>query len=305
MTERRHHTRSDTTTLPDSAGTKLVVISGVSGSGKSTALNVLEDQGFYCIDNLPVGLLPDFARKMQALPGGIGQQAAVGIDARNPAMDLNSFPEIYGHLEEAGLDIEIIFLDAEDDILLKRFSETRRKHPLSDRDISLPEAIHNERLLLQPISTRAHLNADTTQSNVHQLRELIRNRITGKESPGLSILFQSFGFKVGHLSDADIMFDARFLPNPHWEPNLRALTGLDNPVIDFLQGHEMVEKFITEIQKLLEGWIPCFEAENRSYLTVAIGCTGGQHRSVYLIDRLGTHFQQHYKNVIIRHRDLS
>lgn len=304
MTERRHHDRASNPDISDSNTARLIVISGVSGSGKSTALNVLEDQGFYCIDNLPVGLLPDFANKMQDLPGGIGKRAAVGIDARNPALDLNSFPEIYGNLKEAGLDIEIIYLDAEDDVLLKRFSETRRKHPLSGEAIPLLEAIHHERMLLQPISMRADLNADTTQSNVHQLRDLIKQSIQNKEGSGLSILFQSFGFKIGHLSDADIMFDARFLPNPHWEANLRTLTGLDAPVVDFLEGHELVEKFIKQIQMLLDDWIPCFEAENRSYLTIAIGCTGGQHRSVYLIERLGRYFQQHYNNVIIRHRDV-
>ena len=284
---------------------KLVVISGVSGSGKSTALHVLEDQGYYCIDNLPVGLLPDFAHKMQALPGGIGKLAAVGIDARNPALDLNSFPEILTALKKAGLDCEIIYLDADDEVLLKRFSETRRRHPLSDKNSSLLEAIHQERLLLQPIALRADLNTDTTRSNVHQLRDLIRGRIQGQGDSGLSILFESFGFKHGQPNDADFMFDARFLPNPHWETNLRALTGLDSEVADFLESQKMVEKFFEQIKTLMNDWIPCFEAENRNYLTIAIGCTGGQHRSVYLIERLGRYFQQHHDNVIIRHRDLS
>lgn len=305
MSERRHHKRNNVPPTSDVSGSKLVVISGVSGSGKSTALHVLEDQDFYCIDNLPVGLLPDFAKKMTALPGDIGKQAAVGIDARNPPKDLNSFPEILGSLKETGMNIEIIFLDADDEVLLKRFSETRRKHPLSDKDISLLEAIHHERLLLQPISLRADLNADTTQSNVHQLRDLIRDRVQSTGSAGLSILFESFGFKHGHPTDANFMFDARFLPNPHWDTKLRALTGLDQPVIEYLGTQELVEKFYTQIQLLMDDWIPCFEAENRSYLTVAIGCTGGQHRSVYLIERLGKYFQKHYKNVIIRHRDLS
>lgn len=303
MIERRHHKR-DTFKTTEPSGMKLIVISGVSGSGKSTALHVLEDQDFYCIDNLPVGLLPEFATKMQALPGGIGKLAAVGIDARNPAPDLNSFPEILGSLKDSGLEIEIIFLDADDEVLLKRFSETRRKHPLSDKDLSLLEAIHHERQLLQPISNRADLNADTTKSNVHQLRDLIRDRIQGTEDADLSILFESFGFKHGHPSDADFMFDARFLPNPHWEASLRTLTGLDKPVIDYLEDDGLVDKYYEQIRSLMEEWIPCFKAENRSYLTVAIGCTGGQHRSVYLIERLGRHFQQLYQNVIIRHRDL-
>jgi len=303
MTERRQNERN-TTDNNKSSIAKLIVISGVSGSGKSTALHVLEDQNYYCIDNLPVGLLPDFANKMKALPGGIGKQAAVGIDARNPALDLNSFPEILGGLKAAGVDIEIIFLDADDEVLLKRFSETRRKHPLSHKNVSLIEAIHHERLLLQPISVRADLNADTTNSNVHQLRDLIRDRIQGIENAELSILFESFGFKHGHPSDADFIFDARFLPNPHWVATLRAQTGLDKAVIEYLEGNELVEKYYEQIRALMEDWIPCFEAENRSYLTVAIGCTGGQHRSVYLINRLGTFFQQQRQNVIIRHRDL-
>ena len=306
MNERRHHERDNKSKLNGSCtGMKLIVISGVSGSGKSTALHVLEDQDFYCIDNLPVGLLPDFAQKMQDLPGGIGKLAAVGIDARNPAIDLDRFPEILGNLKETGLECEIIFLDADDEVLLKRFSETRRKHPLSDGETSLLEAIHHERLLLQPIALRADLNANTTQSNVHQLRDLIRDRIQGNKDIGLSILFESFGFKHGHPTDADFVFDARFLPNPHWQTNLRALTGLDQPVATFLEDQELVNKFFGQIQMLMDDWIPCFEADNRSYLTVAIGCTGGQHRSVYLTERLGRYFQQHHKNVIIRHRDLS
>jgi UPF0042 nucleotide-binding protein len=283
---------------------KLVVISGVSGSGKSTALHVLEDQDYYCIDNLPVGLLPQFAHKMQALPGEIGQYAAVGIDARNPAQDLTRFPEILDELKASGVTCEIIYFDADDEVLLKRFSETRRKHPLSGDAVPLAEAIHHERLLLQPIIDRADLYADTTQSNVHQLRDLIRGRIQEKQGSGLSILFESFGFKHGMAIDADFVFDARCLPNPHWEQQLRALTGLDQPVADFLQAQEVVEKFFDQIQTMMTNWIPHFEADNRSYLTIAIGCTGGQHRSVYLAERLGRHFQQQRDNVIIRHRDL-
>jgi len=284
---------------------KLVVISGVSGSGKSTALHVLEDQDYYCIDNLPVGLLPDFAIKMSTFPGQLGELAAVGIDARNPPMDLSRFPEILDTLKEAGVDCEVIYLDADDEVLLKRFSETRRKHPLSGEEVPLQEAIHYERRLLQPIIDRADMYLDTTRSNVHQLRDLIRQRIRGEQQIGMSILFESFGFKHGMAMDADFVFDARFLPNPHWETNLRALTGCDKPVADFLEGQDLVENFFEQIQNMLTKWIPCFEADNRSYLTVAIGCTGGQHRSVYLTERFGKYFQQQRDNVIIRHRDLS
>ncbi len=283
---------------------KLIVISGVSGSGKSTALHVLEDQDYYCIDNLPVGLLPEFAKKMQALPGQLGEFVAVGIDARNLALDLNHFPEILETLQAAGIVCEIIYIDADNEILLKRFSETRRKHPLSDDAIPLQEAIHHERLLLQPIIDRADLCVDTSRSNVHQLRDLIRERVQDKQQAGLSILFESFGFKHGIATDADFVFDARCLPNPHWENKLRALSGQDQAVADFLESQDVVEKYFEQIQTMMTNWIPCFEADNRSYLTIAIGCTGGQHRSVYLTERLGRYFQQQYDNVIIRHRDL-
>lgn len=284
---------------------KLVVISGASGSGKSTALHVLEDQDYYCIDNLPVGLLPEFAKKMRALPGQLGDFVAVGIDARNPAIDLTRFPEILETLLTAGIVCEIIYLDADDDVLLKRFSETRRKHPLSGEEIPLQEAIHHERLLLQPIIDRADLCVDTTRSNVHQLRDLIRERVQNKQQAGLSILFESFGYKNGIATDADFVFDARCLPNPHWENKLRALTGRDQAVVDFLEGQDVVEQYFGQIQGMMTNWIPCFEADNRSYLTIAVGCTGGQHRSVYLIERLGRYFQSQRDNVIIRHRDLS
>ena len=283
---------------------KLVVISGVSGSGKSTALHVLEDQDYYCIDNLPVGLLPDFALKMSALPGRLGELAAVGIDARNPAVDLSRFPEILGTLKQSGIDCEVLYFDADDEVLLKRFSETRRKHPLSGRSVPLQEAIHHERLLLQPIIERADLFIDTTHLNVHQLRDLIRERIQCDQSSELSILFESFGFKNGIATDADFVFDARCLPNPHWETQLRSLTGLDQPVADFLESQALVETYFEQIKTLMTSWIPAFEADNRSYLTVAIGCTGGQHRSVYLAERLGQHFRQQRDQVIIRHRDL-
>lgn len=284
---------------------KLVVISGVSGSGKSTALHVLEDQDYYCVDNLPVGLLPEFAAKVHALPGELGELVAVGIDARNPASDLAHFPTILELLKAENVNCEIIYLDADNDILLKRFSETRRKHPLSDDERPLLEAIHHERMLLEPISSRADLYADTSRSNVHQLRDLIRERVQKTAQAGLSVLFQSFGYKHGIPTDSDFVFDARFLPNPHWEVNLRALTGLDQPVANFLADQQLVNTFFEQIQTLMSDLIPCFEADNRSYLTVSIGCTGGQHRSVYLIERLGRYFQQQSLNTIIRHRDLT
>jgi len=268
---------------------KLVVISGASGSGKTTALHVLEDLDYYCIDNLPVGLLPAFAEKMRLLPEGFRERVAVGIDARNPASDLHSFPQILEQLKSTGVDCQILYLDADDAILLKRFSETRRKHPLSDNQRPLADAIQAERLLLAPIADRADLYTDTSHSNIHQLRDLIRSRIEAQQQSTLSILFLSFGFKHG----------------VHWEPKLRAQTGCDAAVAEFLQGQNLVEQFVAQVGGFLNNWIPCFEADNRNYLTIAIGCTGGQHRSVYLAERLGQEFQQQYNNVLIRHRELA
>ncbi|HHH49209.1 MAG TPA: RNase adapter RapZ [Gammaproteobacteria bacterium] len=284
---------------------KLIVISGVSGSGKTTALHVLEDLDHYCIDNLPVGLLPAFAEKMRLLPEGFRERVAVGIDARNPASDLDSFPQILEQLKATGVDCQILYLDADDAILLKRFSETRRKHPLSGKQRALADAIQDERLLLAPIADRADLYIDTSRSNIHQLRDLIRSRLGARQQSTLSILFLSFGFKHGVPMDADYVFDARCLPNPHWEPRLRAQSGRDAEVAAFLQGQERVERFVTQVGDFLRNWIPCFEADNRNYLTIAIGCTGGQHRSVYLTERLGQEFRQRYENVLIRHRELA
>ncbi len=284
---------------------KLVVISGASGSGKTTALHVLEDLDYYCIDNLPVGLLPAFAEKMRALPEDLGERVAVGIDARNPALDLHRFPQILDQLRASGVECQILYLDADDAILLKRFSETRRKHPLSDEQRPLADAIRDERQLLAPIADRADLFTDTSHSNIHQLRDLIRSRIEAQQQSTLSILFLSFGFKHGVPMDADYVFDARCLPNPHWEPKLRAQTGCDAAVAEFLQGQNLVEQFVAQVGGFLNNWIPCFEADNRNYLTIAIGCTGGQHRSVYLAERLGQEFQQQYNNVLIRHRELA
>lgn len=283
---------------------KLVVISGVSGSGKSNALHVLEDLDYYCIDNLPVGLLPAFAEKAQSSPSDTITHAAIGIDARNLLDDLHRFPYILEQLKNKGVIVEIIFLDAEDNILLKRFSETRRKHPLTENEIPLIEAIQKERELLSPIATRADLYIDTSRTNIYQLRDLIKERMTGSTSQDLSLLFESFGFKHGVPTDADFVFDARCLPNPHWEPALRNYTGLDKPVIDYLNQHPVVEELFEDISRFVNNWIPRFEAENRSYLTVAIGCTGGQHRSVYLAHKLAETFKKSRGNIHIRHRDM-
>ncbi len=282
---------------------KLVIVSGLSGSGKSTVLHVLEDLRYYAIDNLPVSLLASFAAQMIENPEKFYQLAAVGIDARNHPDDLRRFPSLLKGLREGGIHCEVLFLDADDHILIKRFSETRRKHPLSNEQVSLAEAIALERQLLDPISTEADLYLDTSRTNLHQLRGLIRERVAHKEGSGISLMFQSFGYKHGVPVDADIVFDVRCLPNPYWETHLRSLTGRDTPVKHFLQAQPMVEEMFEDISDYLARWIPRFEAVSRTYLTIAVGCTGGQHRSVYLVERLAAHFHRHHE-VIIRHREL-
>lgn len=283
---------------------KLLIVSGLSGSGKSVALHTLEDLDYYCIDNLPVGLLEPFAQQLQDNPPVGQDNAAVGIDARNQSEDLQRFPQMLAALRERGIQCEILYLQADDETLLKRFSETRRKHPLSKGNLSLADAIRQERSLLEPIAGHAALHVDTTHTNVHQLRDLIQERVGAKPDGTLSLLFKSFGFKHGVPKDADFVFDLRCLPNPHWDARLRPLTGLDSDVVEYLGTQPLVDEMYEVIRGFLEIWIPRFECENRSYLTVALGCTGGQHRSVYLAERLGRHFKTRYPSVLVRHREL-
>jgi len=284
---------------------KLVIVSGLSGSGKSTALRTLEDMEYYCIDNLPAPLLHDFTLQMKRRGGETAINAAVGIDARNLEADLKEVPKILDKLSESGIDCDVLYLHADDEALFKRFSETRRKHPLSGNRRSLADAIQYERGLMEPIVARSDLVIDTSLTNIHQLRDLVKDRIVGRARDSLSILFRSFGFKHGVPGDADYVFDVRCLPNPYWEPHLRPLNGLDAAVIDYLESHTEVVKMSKDIKKFLERWLPSFQSENRSYVSVAIGCTGGQHRSVYLAQMLSTHFAKTYDNVITRHRELA
>ncbi len=284
---------------------KLIIISGLSGSGKSIALHVLEDLGYYCIDNLPIGMLPALADQLRQLNRSGYSQFAVGIDARNLSSEMEYFPAILQGLRSDNLQCEVIFLEADNATLLKRFSETRRRHPLSSKDIPLSEAILQERVLLDPIASMANLHIDTTSTNIHQLRDLIRQRIDGDKSTGLSIMFQSFGFKHGIPVDADFVFDVRCIPNPHWVPELRALTGLNNEVASYLEKHEDALNMFKDIRNFLQTWIRCFEADNRSYMTIAIGCTGGQHRSVYMVEKLSEYFRNIRDGVLVRHRELA
>lgn len=296
----RHHSRVN----PQAKDiVKLLIISGRSGSGKSTALNMLEDHGYYCIDNLPASLLPALAQRVTADAIDLSR-VAVSIDARNIPSDLKQVPQIIDQLHLTSLKTEIIFLDARSPTLIKRFSESRRKHPLTTDRIGLREAINMETELLEPIALLASLSIDTSDMSLHQLRDNIKTRVVEREDSGLALLFESFGYKHGVPIDADIVYDVRCLPNPYWEKKLRALTGLDADVGAWLQAQPEVQAMYEDLCQYLEKWLPKFAENNRSYMTVAIGCTGGQHRSVFLSERLREHFSGKIKNVQVLHREL-
>ncbi len=283
---------------------RLIILSGLSGSGKSVALHMLEDLGYYCIDNIPAGLLRSFVSQTVQTNDPAFEQMAVGMDARNRHEDIRTVPTLVDELRQSGVECDVIFLHADDAILLKRYGETRRKHPLTGARQGLREAIARERELLGPVTDSADLIIDTTRTSVHDLREAVRQRVGTTEAGELSLLLQSFGFKHGIPSDADFVFDARCLPNPFWEPTLRAFTGRDQPVVEFLETQAVVSRMLGDIIGFLERWIPEYSEANRHYLTVAVGCTGGQHRSVYLIERIAAHFASAYPQLLIRHNEL-
>lgn len=284
---------------------KLVVISGRSGSGKSTALQALEDIGFYCIDNLPALLLPDLVEQMSQDPDH-PDKIAVSIDARNLSSNLSKFPEVLTKLRaEHWADYEVMFLDSSEDVLLKRYSSTRRKHPLSDKHQNLQQSIQAESKLLEPIALMADIRLDTTRLSLYELRDTIKLRIAQRTEQTLSVQFESFGYKHGVPLDVDFVFDVRALPNPHWIPELRQYTGKEQPVQEFLSSASEVLEMIQNIQEFLERWLPQFADNNRSYITIGIGCTGGQHRSVYISECLASHFSACMDNVHVRHRELS
>lgn len=284
---------------------KLVIVSGRSGSGKSTALHQLEDLGFYCVDNLPVALLPNLVASFQAESGDNVQRLAIGIDARNRSSDLGRYNDICTTLSASNVHPQVVYLDAREDVLLARFSSTRRRHPLSSDTRSLEEAISYERELLDPLASRAVLQLDTTTLSVHDLRESLRQRFADASSAQRNVLLESFGFKHGVPLDADLVFDVRCLPNPHWEMSLRHLSGLDQPVSVFLQNHPLVDAMFSDIEAFLNKWLPELQASDRSYVTVAIGCTGGQHRSVYMVERLAHALTATLGKLQVRHRELT
>lgn len=284
---------------------RLVVVSGRSGSGKTSALNILEDVGFDCIDNLPPSLLPDLIKQLNSERINEDLRLAVGIDARNLVGDLNKLPDILAGLEASGIDVSVIFLQARRNDLIRRYSETRRKHPLSNETVSLPEAIDLEAKILSPILNISDRNIDTSGLSLHQLRDLVKNTIVPNSPEHMAILFESFGFKKGLPDASDFIFDVRCLPNPYWKQELRSLTGYDEDVIEFLESQVDVAAMLSDIIGFLTRWIPKFQANNRSYLTISIGCTGGQHRSVYIANRLQEYFSKEHSLVQVVHKELS
>lgn len=284
---------------------QIIFLSGLSGSGKTVALHMLEDLGYTSLDNFPIRLLRDYvSQEIGRDPVNRGR-IAIGIDARAGEEDLQILPMVVRELREAGIQSQVIFLTSDDDTLIRRYSETRRRHPLTQQEGSLAEAIRDERKVLSTVAEHADLQIDTTHLNVHDLREVIRGRLKLDSDGELSLLFMSFGFKHGVPRDADYVFDLRCLPNPHWENALRPLTGRDTAVVEYLREKDAVTRMRADIIGFLEHWIPHFEGADRSYLTIALGCTGGRHRSVFMAEQLAAHFAQLYSKVMVRHSSLS
>jgi RNase adapter protein RapZ len=279
---------------------KLTIVSGSSGSGKSVALRVFEDLGYYCVDNLPMNLLPAFVLNMRNME----QSVAVSLDVRNIPKTKSEFTDLLNQLKKQ-CNIEIFYLDAPSNVLIKRYSETRRLHPLTQECLTLSEAVKAEKSLLQQISEVADIKLDTGELTIYQLSDLIKERVLGKKSNELVLVFESFGFKYGLPRDVDFVFDVRFLPNPHWEPALKSFTGLDRPVIEYFEQRPIVNKFKKHLEDFIVTWLPDIELNNRSYLTIAIGCTGGQHRSVYIAQQLAKYFSSGRHSIQIHHRELT
>jgi len=282
----------------------VMIVSGLSGSGKSVALRTLEDLGYYCVDNLPADLLPALVAKIDK--NDISKnKIAVSIDVRNQTNDLNLIGQLLSEVNKYGFDTRLVFFDTEDSVLIKRFSETRRKHPLSMQGQSLSDAIAEERKQLRPLVALADLVIDTSALNVHQLRKRVLDEVQGHTKNSISLLFESFAYKKGVPSDADFVFDARCLPNPHWIPELRPLSGKDKAVQDFFDDDAMAVDYKNQVMAFIDFWLPRFESETRSYLTVAFGCTGGRHRSVYLAEALTKHCASLGRDkVMVFHREL-
>lgn len=281
----------------------LIVLTGLSGGGKTVALRALEDLEFYCVDNLPSALLPQLVNAVIKGDGERHRRIAVGVDVRNRGADFEHMPIVLSELAAAGVQVHLIFLDCRDEVLIKRYSETRRRHPLAMRGLSLADAIAEERKLLRPLMAIAEKVIDSSELNVHQLRRLVATGFA-QATEGLTLMFQSFAFRRGLPLDADFVYDARCLPNPHWHPHLRPLSGKDAPVRDFLDAEPLVGEYFADTARWLDDWLPRFEQDDRSYLTISVGCTGGRHRSVYLVEKLAAYYRSRRDGVLTFHREL-
>lgn len=283
---------------------RLIIVSGLSGSGKSVALHVLEDLGYYCIDNLPAALLRAAIEEVTADNAQEASMVAVGIDARNRPRDLAALPALIQDFRDQNLLTDVLFLQADDKVLLKRYSESRRRHPLAEHGSALLSAIQAEREVLSEVANAADLIIDTSRSSIYELADTIRERVDKRRAGAMSVLIESFGFKHGIPADADFLFDMRSLPNPYWTVELRGLTGLDEEVSAFLESHDLFVRMHDDILAFLLQWIPVYRKVNRGYLTVAIGCTGGQHRSVYMVEKLAASLADAGESVSTRHNEL-
>ncbi|TXH65037.1 MAG: RNase adapter RapZ [Lysobacteraceae bacterium] len=297
-----------TTTTPPPASS-LIIVSGMSGSGKSIALHTFEDLDYYCVDNLPAELLPEFVRnatgKGDADDAAMPPKLAVGIDVRNRQTDLGNLPAWLSQVGALGLDPKLVFFDADDDILLKRYAETRRRHPLSHRGLALADAIALERQLLKPLRALADVVIDTTGTNVHQMRRRVITELGLATDRAVSLLFESFAYRRGVPADADFVFDARGLPNPHWDARLRPLSCRDREIREYLETQADVGEYVAQVAAFLDNWLPRIQADTRSYITIAFGCTGGRHRSVYLAETLAAHARRYgWRDVATYHREL-
>lgn len=288
--------------MPDDM--RLIIVSGLSGSGKTVALHVLEDLGYYCIDNMPAALLKSVVAEVTSGNDQSTQMLAVGVDARNRRKDLEALPRLIEELRKQDIQTELLVLQADDDVLLKRFGESRRRHPLAEHGTALRAAIANERAMLSEVINSADLIIDTSRTSVYELADAIRERVDRRKANVLSVLVESFGFKNGIPADADFVFDLRCLPNPYWTVELRGLTGQDKEVTDFLDAQPTFIAMYDDILAFLNRWIPEYDEVHRSYLTVAIGCTGGQHRSVYMTDKLALALRKEHDPVLTRHNEL-
>jgi UPF0042 nucleotide-binding protein len=288
--------------LVDPQEIHLIVLTGMSGGGKTVALRALEDLEFYCVDNLPSALLPQL---VNAVIEGSSKhrRIAVGVDVRNRGADFSHMPTVLSGLAAAGVQVHLIFLDCRDEVLIKRYSESRRRHPLATRGVSLADAIMEERKLLHPLMAIAEKVIDSSELNVHQLRRLVATDYA-QAIAGLTLMFESFAFRRGLPLDADFVFDARCLPNPHWHPHLRPLSGKDEPVRAFLDDEPLVAEYFSDTARWLDAWLPRFDQDDRSYVTISVGCTGGRHRSVYLVEKLAAHYRSRREGVLTFHREL-